>query len=1049
MANRGPYRLGLDISANAIGWCLIALNGKNAPTKVIDLGTRVLTASDEAGRDPQTGASLAVERRVARGMRRRRDRQQLRKSDLIQALISIGLMPDEEAKRKELESLDPYQIRVAALDGPVPITHLGRALFHLHQRRGFKSNRKSDAGAAETSLIREGVENLRVSMKKTRSRTIGEYLANQKKVGGSTKARIVGAGREEYFPFYLDRALIEDEFNTLWTAQTPYHTSLTDSAREELHSIMFRQRPLRPVIAGKCALYPKTDYRAPRALPIAQKFRILKELAHLSLRSPGAAARPLTMAERDILLDKLSKTRKLTFDQIRRVLKVNTDTRFNIESEHRRDLKGDETAYRLASKKIIGKEWYKINIETQNIIVENLIYENDEEFLRENMNLILNSKTEFIDPLINAPALVSGHVRYGFRALSELVDIMIKHECKHVCSDTGETMMRPIREDEAIITLGHHPLDRQFTERLERLPRYGAILADAVVGTGDPDDPEEKRLGTLPNPTIHIAFNQLRRLVNAIIGRYGRPKEIALELAPELKMGREEKARSERKYNQSRIDNEERKSLLDKLKKADTGTNRLILRLYDELPTNDKICVYSGKNIGIDCLFSPDIEVGHILPFSKTLDDSIANKVLCFRDSHKGKRGRSPDEAFSTEQIFMIHERANRILPPHKANRFAPGAMQRFATGGNQLPQRLTDTHYIARLAKQYLGVICEPNGVWVTNGRLTSLLRGKWGLNSLLPDHNFASTAQRKNRLDHRHSAIDAFVVAVTDQFLIDGISQAAEKAEEQGLGRVLSDIPDPFMNFRIDLEHYLAQTVVSHRPDHGLTGKLHEETAYGPVTESERSEGWTVAYRRPIGSLTANEIRRIRAPDLREMAVRLLESEGEAAVRLYFEGQGIRRIRLLKREDPEGLVKIRHGSDGEHVKLYAAGNNHHVDIFEDQDGRWRGTGVSVYAANNPSRSPQGREHSMRLVMRLHKGDLVEVEYAGVRQIMRVYRLEPSNNRIRLANHTETGALDKRHKEPSDPFRWFLAGYSTLKSGGARRVRIDELGRVHPTTDI
>ena len=99
------------------------------------------------GRDPQSQASLAEARRLPRQQRRRRDRYLNRRADLMAALIEHGLMPADDAARNSLEKLDPYQVRAQALDQPLPLHHLGRAIFHLNQRRGFKSNRRTDRQA--------------------------------------------------------------------------------------------------------------------------------------------------------------------------------------------------------------------------------------------------------------------------------------------------------------------------------------------------------------------------------------------------------------------------------------------------------------------------------------------------------------------------------------------------------------------------------------------------------------------------------------------------------------------------------------------------------------------------------------------------------------------------------------------------------------------------------------------------------------------------------------------------------------------------------------
>ena len=138
MTNNNTYRLGLDLGTNSIGWAMLALNENNEPHKIIDAGVRIF--SD--GRDPQSKEPLAVARRIARGARRRRDRFLARKEKLMNYLIKIGLMPEDELERKKLELLNPYKLRTKALDQALQPYELGRAIFHLNQRRGFKSNRK-------------------------------------------------------------------------------------------------------------------------------------------------------------------------------------------------------------------------------------------------------------------------------------------------------------------------------------------------------------------------------------------------------------------------------------------------------------------------------------------------------------------------------------------------------------------------------------------------------------------------------------------------------------------------------------------------------------------------------------------------------------------------------------------------------------------------------------------------------------------------------------------------------------------------------------------
>src|SRR5690606_1435482 len=123
-----PYRLGLDIGTNSIGWCVFDLDRNGRPKSIRKIGVRIF--SD--GRDPQSGTSLAAERRGPRGARRRRDRYLRRRADLMKALIGAGLMPADETARKALERHDPYRLRAEGLDRALSLHEFGRALFHLN-----------------------------------------------------------------------------------------------------------------------------------------------------------------------------------------------------------------------------------------------------------------------------------------------------------------------------------------------------------------------------------------------------------------------------------------------------------------------------------------------------------------------------------------------------------------------------------------------------------------------------------------------------------------------------------------------------------------------------------------------------------------------------------------------------------------------------------------------------------------------------------------------------------------------------------------------------
>ena len=383
----------------------------------------------------------------------------------------------------------------------------------------------------------------------------------------------------------------------------------------------------------------------------------------------------------------------------------------------------------------------------------------------------------------------------------------------------------------------------------------------------------------------------------------------------------------------------------------------------------------------------------------------------------------------------------------HVDDRVQPDARDRFEAMGGFQARQLNETGWLARSAKRYLGAVTDPYKISVLPGKLTALIRAKWGLNDLLPDHNFSDA---KNRKDHRHHAIDALVAALTDRALLLQMSRAYDDERQR------IEVPPPWDSLRDDLDRALKAMIVSHKPDHGAGGQLHEDTAYGPVKKPE-AEGANLVYRKPFQGLNENEIDRIRDPRLRALVlahVAKRKAAGEdlkSALRSFAQRTdlpgmpgGIRHVRLLKPERQEYLVPVRDDT-GKAYKYYSAGENAYVEIFETPDGKWRGEAVSVFRANQRDSKPDWPRAypGARLVMRVHKGDTLALEVEGRREIMVVHRLDASANRFKLAPHNEAGNLDRRHDDTDDPFRWVMARYSTLKRRRAERVRVDEMGRV------
>lgn len=1081
------WRLGADLGTNSLGWAVLRLDAEGSPDAVIAAGSRIF--SD--GREPKSGASLAGGRRDARAMRRRRDRFKQRQAALLKYLTAAGLFPADEAGRTALAGLDPYDLRAWALEEALPPLHLGRALFHLNQRRGFKSNRKTDRGQDDdTGKIRIGVARLREKMDAAGARTLGEYLHMRRRAATSPNAiphvrtRLVAPEAEdgkasEVYDFYPDRATLEAEFAAIWDEQARHHPQLlTTERRAQFHEIIFHQRPLKEPVIGFCTLVPG-EARLAKAHPLFQRRRLLEEVNALRIVQAGRDPVPLDMTQRDALLARLGGSKSVTYQSLRKALKLSPEARFNKESENRKEMKGDEVAAALAHKSRFGPRWLALAPETQWEVVARLrALESDaqvaafEAWLRERHGL----SAEQARAVSGAP-LPEGYGRFGATATGRLIAAL-----------TAEVIV--YSEAVARAGLGHHSDFRTgavWTDEKGRaaLPYYGAVLERHIMpGTADPRETDEAlRIGRLTNPTVHIGLNQLRRVLNALIRRYGPPAEIAIELARELKLDEERKKEVNTRNRQNREAAEMRSRKLLERQVPDTGANRALLKLWEELNRDnvlDRRCVYSGQKISVEMLFSGAVEVDHILPFSQTLDDSNGNRILSLREANRIKRRRTPFEAradlrarFGPDADWEAIAARAAALPREKRWRFEPDAMNRFDAQGGFLARQLTDTQYLSRLAREYLSALYPGSGegsspVWVSPGRLTEMLRRAWGLNHHLPDHNLSGGAsQPKNRRDHRHHAIDAIVVGVTDRGLLNRIAREAGREGLDAADRVAAHIPDPWDGFSAEVGRVVREITVSHRPDHGTAGKaglkpgrdatagrLHNETAYGFDTDDSGAPTGKVVTRKPLSAFRKpSDLDAIRDPDLREkLRDWTAGKEGaafEQAMRLFGDPArgprsypGLRRIRVA---ETLSVIPIR-DREGRAYKGYKGDSNYRFDVWELKDGRWVAEVLSMFEAHQPGRSSAIRaEHpTARKVLSLHQDDVVAIMRKGERQLMRVVKFG-QNGQVTLAEPQEAGDLKRRDAAPNeeDPFKYFAPTTGGLKKLEARQVRIDELGRV------
>jgi CRISPR-associated endonuclease Csn1 len=1008
MRGKMRYRLGLDLGTNSIGWAMIRLDVSGAPCAVIRAGVRIF--SD--GRNPKSGASLAVDRRLARSMRRRRDRLLKRKARMMRMLVDYRFFPSDNNECKRLEQTNPYELRAKGLDHPLTPAEFARAVFHINQRRGFKSNRKTDKKEATGSALKDAIKGVRSALEGGGARTVGEFLYQRMLSGEPVRARYRESRTQnaegktrilKSYDLYIDRAMVEAEFDALWASQKRFNAQqYNDKAYTDIKDTLLFQRPLKPVKPGRCTLLPDEE-RAPLALPSVQRFRMLQEVNNLRVTSADLTDRLLTKSERDLVIEALESNAKRTFIQIRRLLQLPASTSFNLEDEKRPELKGNATAASLRREGLFGEAWDRLTRSQQDEIVERLITEESEAKLIDWLKLGFGFDDERAESIASA-GMPEGFGNLSRKALTRLLP--------HLESDV-------ITYDKAVQAAGfehHSQLSAAVTgEVLDSLPYYGRVLQRHVgFGSGDPKDPEEKQFGKIANPTVHIGLNQTRLIINTLIKKYGHPAEVIVELARDLKQSKAHKDEEQKRQAENQRRNDRHRETIAEILGVSTHQVRREdiqkVVLWEELHRDplERRCPYSGEMISIQQLLSASIEIEHILPFSQTLDDSLNNKTVSLRSANRIKGNQTPYEAFGKHNVqgfdyAAILTRA-ASMPKGKAYRFAPDGMQRWLKEDQGfLARALNDTRYLSRIAREYVSLIC-PDETRVIPGQLTAMLRAKFGLNAVLGHEG------EKNREDHRHHAVDACVVAVTDRKLLQRFASASASARARQLDRLVEDMPLPWASYREHVARAVHAIKVSHRPDHGFEGAMHNDTAYG------LGESGQVHHR--------------------------VDVNGKRELRLET-------IRVIPMNKTTNLN--RHGTsvDGKPkaYKGYKGDSNYCMDIIQDPKGKWIGKVVSTFEAYQLAKvfgvkaviTGSGVSDVEKAVARIRINDTLTILDGDEYVLLRIATLSSSGTVSLIQLHEANVDARVRRKELSYIYK--TAG--SLQKAKAKPVTVDCIGNV------
>lgn len=745
--------------------------------------------------------------------------------------------------------------------------------------------------------------------------TVGQNLIAQLDENPHTRLKNQVFYRQDYL----------DEFNTIWETQAKYHPRLTPELKEEIRDVIifyqrrlksqkglvsiceFENRQVEVEIDGKKKIKTVGAKVCPKSSPLFQEFKIWQILNNIQLTDKANAKRFLFQDEKETLFKELSCKDKLTkTDALKLLYKNYKDLDFNFK-----DIEGNRTQATLfkAYQTIIeltGHGEYDFSKMTADKILE--IIEQVFEALGYNTDIL------YFNPRLEGSAFEQQaqyqlwHLLYSFEGddsntgnekLIQKISSLYGFEKEYATilanvtfqSDYGSLSTKAIRKilphlkegneySVACVYAGY----RHSKSSLTKEELDNKVLKDKL---------EILPKNSLRNPVVEKILNQMINVVNAAIDAYGKPDEIRIELARELKKSAKEREKATTDISTATAEHEKYRGILQKEFGITHVSRNDIIRykLYKELEFNGYKTLYSNTYIPQEKIFSKEFDIEHIIPQSRLFDDSFSNKTLEVRSVNIEKGNETAyDYVASKQNETGLLDYMQRIEGLYKSGKISKSKFNKLKMKGADIPddfinRDLRDTQYIALKAKSILEDLVRD--VVSTTGSITDRLRDDWQLVDVMQElnwdkynklrlteiienkdgHKIKRIKDWTKRNDHRHHAMDALTIAFTKRSYIQylnnlnarsdkagsiyGIEQKELKRDEKGKLRFKA--PIPLVEFRTEAKKHLENTLISIKAKNKVTtininttkkekgtkkkqqltprGQLHLETVYGRI--------------------------------------------------------------------------------------------------------------------------------------------------------------------------------------------------------------------------
>ena len=719
--------LGIDTGTNSLGWAIV--EKKADEYHLLDKGVNIFQEGVKIEKGIES--SKAADRTAHKASRVRNYRIKLRKIRLLRILSDAHLCPPlskvelsawrlkKEYPKNDLfmqwqgtddeSEKTPYAYRHKCLYECLDFNSmtdryiLGRAFYHMIQRRGFLNNRKDQSGD-DTGKVKESISNLTQEMHDDGYEYLGDYFYSLYNKG--EKIRNHYTARNEH---YLA------EFKAICEKQK-LDKNLGPEIVRQIEKAIFDQRPLKSQKGqvGKC-VFEKNKTKCPSSHPMYEEFRMLSFINNIKIQTPNdSALRPLSTEERELIMPLFFRKSKKQFDfeDIAKKLapkkhygfyKKSSDAEMPYLFNYPMDTSVSGCPVTAALKDIFGENWIDALCETYtlaegksrlnvvNDIWHVLFFYTDDaklaEFAKNRLQLDdeeakkfceISLPSDYASLSLKAICKILPYLRRGLIYshavfLGNLCEVMpqyewnigemrnaaidnIIHEMNQIDSKDARTFEVCIKEylkeqyhvsDEKLKKL-YHPSMMEMYPRVQRTNNHG------VYQLGSP------RIDSVRNPMAMRSMFRLRKLVNRLLeeGKIDQDTEIHIEFARELNDANKRNAiAAYTKENQNK--NDEARKKIRNLFKAETGndiepTDADVLKyvLWEE---QGHICLYTGKQIRISDFVgaNPKFDIEHTIPRSVGGDSTRMNLTLCdSRFNREVKKTKLPTELPNHDEIM-------------------------------------------------------------------------------------------------------------------------------------------------------------------------------------------------------------------------------------------------------------------------------------------------------------------------------------------------------------------------------------------------------------